>query len=95
MKSPANMARMIREAELEKLRIEAAINAGLPVDLSDWLRGESSEALAKDAQEMLAVLPKLRAAAANRPPKKTESRTARKIRRADEAQNTVKAALGH
>lgn len=94
MENAENLARTIREAELEKSRLEAAISVGLPIDLSDWLRGESAEALTKDAEALLAVLPKAKASPVA-PVKKTEGRTARKIRQHNEARSIIKAALGH
>lgn len=44
------------ESELAALRLKVALKAGLPVDLADRVRGDTEEAMLKDAETVLTLL---------------------------------------
>lgn len=53
--SPEEHAKALKTAELDCMKLKAAVNAGIPIELAEKLSGEDEEAVTKDA-EMLAGL---------------------------------------
>lgn len=53
--SPEEHAKALKTAELDCMKLKAAVNAGIPIELAEKLSGDDEEAVTKDA-EMLAGL---------------------------------------